>query len=142
MFSSTPLAAMADTRKIEETQRGQDDRLEWQGPILPGAAEGLRGGKQRSTRPGRSSAVDKSNNGDARTPGPSAVSHLPGDERGEGMSPTLEVAQSQDTEVQPVVLASTPVLWVVSVSSIVAGWFWGKKRERRQRSWRERTGNC
>jgi hypothetical protein len=116
-------------RKSEEAQRGLDDRLQWQRPILPGAAEELRGGKQRSTRPGHGSSDN-----DARTPGRPAVSHRIRDEQGEETSQAPKVAQPQDSEVQPVVLASTPVLWVVSISSIVAGWFWGKKRERRQRS--------
>lgn len=129
-------------KKGKETRRGPDDRLEWRGPILPGAAEGLPGGKQRSTRPSRSAAVDESNNGEAKTPGRPAISHLTGGERGKATSQTVEVAQPQDSEAQPVVLASTPVLWVVSISSIVAGWFWGKKRERRQRSWREGKGEC
>jgi hypothetical protein len=116
-------------RKSEEAQRGLDDRLQWQRPILPGAADELRGGKQRSTRPGHGSSDN-----DARTRGRPAVSHRTGDEQGEETSQAPRVAQPQDSEVQPVVLASTPVLWVVSISSIVAGWFWGKKRERRQRS--------
>ena len=85
-------------------------------------------------------AIGSSDN-DARTPGRPAVSHRTGDEQGEETSQALKVAQPQDSEVQPVVLASTPVLWVVSISSIVAGWFWGKKRERRQRSG-GRGGNC
>jgi len=116
----------------EEPQRGLDNRLEWHGPILPGAGEGLRGGKHRSTRPGRSSATDDSNDADPRMSGPPGVSHLSDNEQGDETTKELEVAQPQDLDVQPVVLASTPVLWVVSVSSIVAGWFWGKKRERQQ----------
>jgi hypothetical protein len=126
--------------KSHESQRGVDDRLRWQGPILPGAAQGLQGGERRSARPGQSSAGDESNETGARNTGSPSFSHLSGDEHGEGTSQTIDVAQPQDSDDQPVVLASTPMLCVASISSIVVGWFWGKKRERRQRSWRERIG--
>jgi hypothetical protein len=129
-------------KKSEDTRTGLDDRLQWLGPILPGAAEGLRGGKQRSTRPGHSSAVDESSNAGVMTPEQPAVSELVGDEQGDGPLPTLRIAQPEDSEGQLVVQASTPVLWVASISSIVAGWFWGKRRERRQRSWREGKSVC
>jgi hypothetical protein len=119
-------------KKSEETQRGMDDPLQWQGPILPGAAEGLGAGTQRSSRSRKSSAGDESKHADDKTPWVPGRSDLRGGEREETTSQALESAQAQDGDVQPVVLASTPVLWVVSVSSIVAGWFWGKKRERRQ----------
>ena len=140
---STPLPATAGTSKSQESQTGRDDRLQWQGPILPGAAGGTcEAAKQRSTRPSQSSAGDESNDAEPRTLGPPAVSQLTGHEPGEGTSQTLEVGRPHDSDVQPVVLASTPVLWVVSISSIVAGWCWGKKRERRQRSWREGKSEC
>ena len=57
-------------------------------------------------------------------------------------SQSLEAAQPEDSHVQPVVLASTPVVWVASVSSVVAGWLWGKRRERRQCPGCERKGEC
>ena len=116
-------------KKSDENQRGMDDPLQWQWPILPGAAEGLGGGKQRSSRPRQSVAGDDADDKTRSVPGRSS---LPGGEHDDMTSPALETAEPPDSDVQPVVLASTPVLWVVSVSSIVAGWIWGKKRERRR----------
>ena len=124
-------------KKSEEAKTSLDDGFQWLGPILPGAVEGLRGGKQRSTRPGQSSSLDESSDAGAAMPSSLAISHLTEDERGVATSQKLEVAQPEDSEGQHVVVASMPVLWAVSISSIVAGWCFGKKRERRQRSWRK-----
>jgi hypothetical protein len=129
-------------KKGEESQRGLDDRLQWQGSILPGAAEGPRGGKEQVNRPGQFSAEDESGGSDARTQRPAAGARLSQHGQPRETSPILNVAEPQDDKGQPVVLASTPVVWVVSVSSIVAGWLWGKKRERRQRFRREEGGEC
>ncbi|HEX3449907.1 MAG TPA: hypothetical protein VHS97_16755 [Isosphaeraceae bacterium] len=96
---------------IESPPDGQDELLEWQAPILPAG----RGG----------SPVNET--GSARPAGTGAFG-----EAGRMTLQSHEESPLDSHDGSPVVLWALPMISVVSVSTVIAGWFWNKRQRLRR----------
>jgi hypothetical protein len=101
----------------ENPSGGQDALIEWQGPILPAAHAVAPANEPRSSLLKQTVAFDD------------AVA----------TSQTEESSPSDSNPGTRVVLGAIPMLSVVSISTMIAGWFW-KKRQQSQPSGSRRNG--
>ncbi len=90
-----------------------DELLEWQGPILPAAQGGLPDTVPKSRPTGRSTTFN---------------------DAGQGTLQTRQDSQPTSDDSPPVMLGVMPTVSVVSVSSLIAAWFWRQYRRLRPRS--------
>jgi hypothetical protein len=95
----------------EDSARGPDDLLEWQGPILPAAPAPRTVSDRGPTRPDRAHALENTDDRSART---------------------TENSKRDSSDGPRVVLGAMPMLSVVSISTVIAGWFWKKRRQSRR----------
>ena len=91
---------------------GPDELIEWQGPILPASQGGLPKPNANISRTGRAATFDAA---------------------GQGAVRTEQNSRQHSDDGQPVVLGVMPIISAVSISTLIAGWFW-RKRQRGQRS--------
>jgi hypothetical protein len=96
---------------IESPPGGEDELLDWQAPILPAG----RGG----------SPVNET--GSARPAGTGAFG-----EAGRMTLQSHEESPLNSHDGSPVVLWALPMISVVSVSTVIAGWFWNKRQRLRR----------
>jgi hypothetical protein len=85
----------------------QDERLDWQGPILPAARAVAPACEPGSPRPGRTATLE-----------PATLESAHAEEN----------AQPDSSAGSRVVVAAMPMLSVVSISTMIAGWFWRKRQ--------------
>jgi hypothetical protein len=90
---------------------GPDELIDWQGPILPAGQGGLPEPKSKLPR---------------TDPGATFG------EAGQGTVRTQRNARPHSDDGQPVVLGAMPMISAVSISTLIAGWFW-RKRQRGRR---------
>jgi hypothetical protein len=98
-------------RENESRSSGQDEPLEWQAPILPAGQEG--------------SPVDETG-----SPLPSGTGTF-----GEAGTMTLQSQEESPPDSHngsPVVVWAVPMISVVSISTVIAGWFWNKRQRLRR----------
>ena len=91
---------------------GPDELIEWQGPILPASQGELPKPIANISRTGRAATFDAA---------------------GQGAVRTEQNSRADSDNGQPVVLGVMPMISAVSISTLIAGWFW-RKRQRGQRS--------
>jgi hypothetical protein len=96
---------------IESPPGGEDELLDWHAPILPAG----RGG----------SPVNET--GSARTGGTGAFG-----EAGRMTLQSHEESPPDSHDGSPVALWAAPMISVVSVSTVIAGWFWNKRQRLRR----------
>ena len=102
MFAHCPRRAAS-----EGPGTAPDELIEWQGPLLPGARAGLPETKTKSPRISRDATSD---------------------EPGLGTLQTRRDPRPQSDEGQPVVLGVMPMISAVSITTMIAGWFWRKRQ--------------
>jgi hypothetical protein len=107
MFSHNPHQA-AD----EGPAGAPDELIEWQGPILPGSQGGLRESKPKLPRTSRV---------------------VTSDEAGLGTLRTRHDSRPHSDDGQPVALGVMPMISAVSITTMIAGWFWRKRQQSRSR---------
>ena len=90
---------------------GADELIDWQGPILPAGQGQLPEPKSRSPRASGGETFD---------------------EAGRGTLRIQQESRPDSSDGQPVVLGVMPMISAVSISTLIAGWFW-RKRGRLQR---------
>jgi hypothetical protein len=105
MFSHNPHQA-AD----EGPAGAPDELIEWQGPILPGSQGGLRESKPKLPRTSRV---------------------VTSDEAGLGTLRTRHDSRPHSDDGQPVALGVMPMISAVSITTMIAGWFWRKRQQSR-----------
>ena len=95
----------------ERPASAPEELIDWQGPILPAAHGGLPAPKTKSPR-----------SSPAATFG----------EAGQGSVRNQQDARPHSGDVQPVVLGVMPMVSAVSISTLIAGWFWRKRGQMRK----------
>jgi hypothetical protein len=99
----------------------QDELLEWQGPILPAAQRGSSETKRTSSHSSRGESDGAA---------------------GQGTTPTRQAPRPTSNDSQAIVLGSMPTISVVSVFTLIAGWVWRKRQQRRPVWSREAVSRC
>jgi hypothetical protein len=89
---------------------GPDELLHWQGPILPASQGESPESQPKSPRTGRRTTTD---------------------ETVQGILPTQQDSRPHSENGQPIVLGMMPMVSVVSMASLIAGWFWRKHQRAR-----------
>jgi hypothetical protein len=103
MFSHNPHQA-AD----EGPAGAPDELIDWQGPILPGSQGGLRESKPKLPRTSRV---------------------VTSDEAGLGTLRSRHDSRPHSDDGQPVALGVMPMISAVSITTMIAGWFWRKRQQ-------------
>jgi hypothetical protein len=85
-----------------------DELIQWQGPILPGSQGGLPESKPKLPRTSRVITSDEAELGTLRT--------------GHDSRPHSD-------DGQPVALGVMPMISAVSITTMIAGWFWRKRQQ-------------
>jgi hypothetical protein len=105
MFSHNPHQA-----SNEGPAGAPDELIEWQGPILPGAQGRLPESKPKLPRTSRVVTSDVAGLGTLRT---------------------RHDSRPHSDDGQPVALGVMPMISVVSITTMIAGWFWRKRQQSR-----------
>ena len=103
MFSHNPHQA-AD----EGPAGAPNELIEWQGPILPGSQGGLPESKPKLPRTSRVITSDEAELGTLRT---------------------RHDSRPHSDDGQPVALGVMPMISAVSITTMIAGWFWRKRQQ-------------
>jgi len=88
-----------------------DELVDWQGPILPAARGGLSEMQPSVPRTSPGVTLDEARQGTVRN---------------------QQDSRPRSDDAQPVVLAVMPMISAVSISTLIAGWFWRKCRRARR----------